>query len=104
MRSASLKHTIVIQSSIEIPDSFGGVSKSWNDFKTVRASVKPQSAKEFFSAGVQAEATHKIEVRYVLGLNPKMRILFGTRVFDIKSILNIQERNKVLHIICTEVL
>lgn len=104
MRSGNLKRKIIIQTYTKTPNDFGEVIKGWIDFKTAYASITPLSAKEFFKAGVQAEATHKVEMRYLKDIKPKMRVLYGTRVFDIESVINVREENKTLQLICTEVI
>ena len=103
MRSGRLKHRIIIQTFSESKNDFGEGVKSWNDYATAYASITPLSAKEYFKAGVQAEATHKVELRYIDGIKPKMRVLYGERIFDIESVINIREENRVLQLICTEV-
>lgn len=103
MRAGSLKHKIIIQSYTETPNDFGEVVKGWVDFKTAFASITPLSAKEFFKAGTHNEVTHKIVIRYIAGVQPKMRAMFGTREFSIEGILNIREENKSLQLICSEV-
>jgi len=103
MRAGNLKYKIVIQTYNEPQDGFGEVIKEWVEFKTAYASITPLSAKEFYKAGVHAVATHKVEIRYLKGVNPKMRIVYGTRVFNITSVLNIREADKTLQLICTEV-
>ena len=102
MRSGNLKNKIIIQTYSE-ENNYGEIQKSWSDFATVYASIKPLSAKEYFKAGVQNEVTHKIEMRFIPGVKPKMRVMFGEREFSIESVLNIREENKTLHLICTEV-
>lgn len=102
MRSRSLKHKIVIQTYSETQNSFGESVKEWVDFKTVWSSITPLSAKEYFKAGVQAEVSHKIGIRYIRDIKPKMRVVYGTRIFSIESVLNIREANKTLQLICTE--
>jgi len=103
MRAGNLKHKIVIQTYTEPQNDFGEVVKGWADFKTAYASITPLSAKEFYKAGVQAEATHKIEVRYLKDIKPKMRVVYQDRIFDITSVLNIREENKTLQLICSEI-
>jgi len=103
MRAGSLKHKIVIQTYSETQNDFGEVVKGWENFKTAYASITPLSAKEYYKAGVQAEVSHKIEIRYIDGVKPKMRVMYGTRKFNIESVLNIREANKTLQLICTEV-
>ncbi len=102
MRSGNLKHKITIQTYSKTQNGFGEVIKSWVDFKIVYASITPLSAKEFYKAGTKAEATHKIDIRYIIGVKPKMRVLYDNRVFNIKSGINIREENKTLRLICEE--
>ena len=103
MRSGNLKHKIVIQTYSETQNDFGEVVKGWADFKTAYASITPVSAREFYKAGVNNEVTHKIEVRYLKDIKPKMRVMYGSREFSIESVLNIREENKTLQLMCTEV-
>ena len=103
MRSGNLKHKIIIQTYSETQNDFGEVVKGWEDFKTAYASITPLSAKEYYKAGTNAEVSHKIELRYLKDIKPKMRVMFGTREFSIESVLNIREANKTLQLICTEV-
>lgn len=103
MRSGNLKHKITIQTYSEAQNSFGEVVKGWSDYEMVYASITPLSAKEFFKAGVQAEATHKVELRYLKDVKPKMRVIYGSRVFDIESVINVREANKTLQLVCSEV-
>jgi len=102
MRSGNLKHKITIQTYSETQNDFGEVIKGWSDFKTAYASIIPLSAKEFYKAGTHNEVTHKIELRYLKDIKPKMRVLYGTRIFDIESVINVREDNKTLQLICTE--
>lgn len=104
MRSGNLKHKITIQSYSETQNDFGEVVKGWEDLKTIYSSITPLSAKEFFKDGVQAEVTHKIEMRYFEGVKPKMQVVYGSRIFSITSVINIREANKTLQLICKEVI
>lgn len=69
----------------------------------VWAEIIPGSSREFIAAkSINAELTHEIRIRYLSGVTPKMRILYGTRVFDIEPPRNIRERNEELLIMATE--
>lgn len=104
MRAGNLKHKIIIESYTETQNDFGEVVQGYSAFKTVYASIVPISGKEYFSSKqVSAEVSHKIECRYLSGVLPTMRIVYGTRIFHIESVLNIREANKTLQIICSEV-
>jgi len=106
MRSGNLKHKIEIQSYIQTQNDFGEVIEGYSVFKTVYASIVPISGKEYFaSKQVNAEVSHKIECRYVAGVLPTMRIVYGSRIFEISSPpINVREANKILQIMAVEVI
>lgn len=106
MRAGNLRHRVDIQVQTETPDGLGGSTLSWDSVSgmgSVPAAIWPTSAKERLD-GMKLEQviTHKIRIRYQSGITSKNRILFGARVFNIVSILNFEERNKVLDMLCTE--
>lgn len=105
MRSGNLKQKITFQDYTETTDDFGEVTKGYADFRTVYASIVPLSGKEYFtSKQTNAEVSHKIECRHFDGVKPSMRIVYGTRTFNIESVINIREENKTLQIMATEVI
>jgi len=105
MRSGNLKHKVNFEAYTETENDFGEVIEGYSVFKTVYASIVPISGKEYFaSKQVNAEVSHKIECRYFAGVLPNMRIVYGTRIFNIESVINIREANKTLQIMCTEVI
>lgn len=104
MRSGKLRHSIIIQQATE---SFNGNSElvsTWSTFATIWASIEPLVGREYYAARqVNAETTGKIRIRYLAALTTKMRISFGTRIFDIKGISNIEERNEEMVLYYSEV-
>jgi SPP1 family predicted phage head-tail adaptor len=103
MRVSELRHNIEIQEKTTTTDEAGGFSEVWTAKYSLRAAIWPVSAKEFReNMRLQTDCTHNIRIRYRSGITTKMRILFGSRIFDIKGILNIEERNNWLDITCNE--
>lgn len=103
MKIGKLRHRVKIQAYTAGRDSFGGEEPVWTDVATVWASVTPVSGKEYFaSAQVNAEISTKITMRYISGITPKMRVVFGNRVFEIISVLNFEERGIELNLMCKE--
>lgn len=103
MRTGSLRHLITIQSYTETVDSFGGVTNTWAELIKAWASIMPLSGTEkYFSKEKHATATHQVKIRYFDGVNPKMRLLHGSRVFEIISVLNVGERDKQMVLIVQE--
>jgi len=103
MQSGKLKHRITIQSKGVARDSFGSEVVTWITEKTVWASIEPIAGREFFLAHqMQANVDHRIRIRYYDGIRVDWRILFGTRIFDIKSIINLQEQNNEMILMAKE--
>lgn len=105
MRSGNLKHKITFETSAQTQDDFGGFVDGFSVFTETYASITPVSGKEYFaSKQINAEVSHKIECRFISGITPSMRIVYGSRVFDIESVINIREENKTLQIMASEVI
>jgi SPP1 family predicted phage head-tail adaptor len=111
VRGGDLRHLIrVEQKTIDVSGD-GDRTETWTTFAEVWASVETGNGREFFAARqVIADLTHTIRMRYVMNITPDMRIAYDdqktgrTRYFDIKSILNPDERDEMLTLQATEVL
>lgn len=99
-----LRHRVEIQEANETQDNSGFPVPSWPAvFTNVKAFVEPLSGTELFEARqLHAEVTHRITARYLAGITPKHRIQWGTRVFDILAVLNLEERSLLLEIMAKE--
>ena len=103
MNAGSLRHRFVIKTAQEIENTFGEIVETPLTFATVWASIEPLSGRELFQAQqVQAEVTHRVRMRYLAGVTAKMTGLFGTREFQILSVINPEERNRELVLMCKE--
>lgn len=71
--------------------------------KSVWASIKPTRGKEYQEAQrIRPELTYKITTRYHKDITSDMLIRFKNRYFEIISVINVNEENKTLEIICIE--
>ena len=103
MRAGTLRHRITIQEQTDTADGMGGFSTTWTDLFDMRVAIWPLSAKERLEAmKLGVEVTHKIRGRYRSGITPKNRIKFDTRIFNITSMINPDERNRTLDMLATE--
>ena len=104
MRAGALRHRVTLQSVGTTYDDYGDLSDSWSTDASVWASVNPISAKEEYIAGeLTGVATHEIQIRYRSGVTEQNRILFGSRVFQIESVRDWQERGVHIKILAKEV-
>lgn len=103
MRSGQLRHRIDLQTKVASRGTFGEETITWRTEATVWGSIEPISGREYFLAyQVQSEVTHRIRLRYYKGVRPDWRIKFGSRVFDILSVINPEEKNSEMNLMCRE--
>ena len=105
LRAGDLRHVIVFQEPIATQSGVDTVI-TWQNFETVRASIEPLRGREFIEAqAVNTELTIRIKCYYVANLNPKMRILnkLTRDVYKILSIVNIENENYALEIMCHQI-
>jgi len=103
MRPGQLRHRISIQTNTPTTNDFNEEVEGWSTDATTWASIEPMSGKELVNAQqVVANITHKIIIRFRSGIAPQQRILFGSRIFNIESVINPEERNRELQLLCTE--
>lgn len=103
MKIGKLRHRVTIERVTVTQDTDGSAIETWTPFATVQASIEPISGREYTAAqSTQAEMTHRIRLRHLPGVTPKMRINYGAHTFDILSVINISERNRELELVCSE--
>jgi|WetSurMetagenome_2_1015567.scaffolds.fasta_scaffold207254_3 SPP1 family predicted phage head-tail adaptor len=97
-----MRHYVEIQAVTRTNDGEGGVTVSWSTSATVAASVDPIKAiQQFNYKSVNVDATHLIKIRGEITINEKNRILWGSRIFEILTIEDINE-NGILKVITTK--
>ena len=105
MKVKRLPHGIKLQ-KLATPAAkgrLGGEVKVWEDYAAVLAFVQPLNGREYFAARqVQAETSHKVTMWYRPGVTSEMRVVFGARVLEIESVLNVDERNIELQLMCVD--
>lgn len=91
------RHRVALQARATTKDSAGQQTNTYTTQATAWASVTPIRGREFFSAsGEKSNITHRISMRARsdVALKPRDRILFGARIFDVESVLDINERGR----------
>ena len=103
MKIADLRHQIEIQEKTAVSDGAGGQTETWSKLYELWAAIWPISAKETReNMRFETNITHNIRIRYREGITTAMIVVFGTRAFDIKGIINLEERNIWLDMVCNE--
>ena len=106
IRACDMRHKIVFQAGNATDDGGGGLGNPWaspTTVATVSACIEPLKGFERLRAmQLESPVSHKITMRYRSGLKPEHRIKFGTRFFNIRSIINLEERNQWLEVFADE--
>lgn len=101
--AGKLRTKITIERETSTPDSQGGQSLAWSTHATIKAYLKPMSGGERLQAmRLEANQTHRIYIRYRDDLLTTDRIVIGNRKFQIRALINIEERNKWIEIYADE--
>jgi SPP1 family predicted phage head-tail adaptor len=99
------RHRIEIQALTRTGDGGGGGTDAWATiaYGAVNAAITPvSSAETYVGEQLQDYVSHKITLRYVPGVTTAHRVLFGARWFDVKSVIDLQEKHRDMIILAQE--
>lgn len=108
-----LREVVTIQARTVTKDTFGQQSSDWVDvLSDYPAAINGLMGRELLSAqAISAEVSHLIVVRFDLALADPvkvaaMRVLFDTngvtRIFNIRSSINVAERDRYINLYASE--
>lgn len=98
-----LRNRVTLQTLSSASDEGGGSTDTPVDGATVWASVEPLEGDEAMRGmALDATVSHRIRMRYRAGVTAAMRIKLGSRVFHIRQVINVDERNEQLEILASE--
>lgn len=94
VRAGAMRERVVIQALSTDRDSYGGEvdpadDASWADFWRCWADLQPMTGRELQEAGqLQSEITAECRMRYRVGITTEMRLVHGSTVYDIRSVID----------------
>lgn len=98
-----MRYRVQIQSATNTTDAGGGRTQAWSRVADIWANIIPKSGKESYRQGkIQDDVTHDIYIRHRSDIDAAYRIVYDSRTFNIKSILNVEERDRFLLLSCVE--
>jgi SPP1 family predicted phage head-tail adaptor len=98
-----LRHRITLQSRSTSNDGFGQEVLTWSDVLTCFASIEPAPRPEQVAGeALVASRTHLVIIRYRPGIAARIRAVYGSRIFEISSVIDLEERHFWLQLDCTE--
>lgn len=104
IEAGQLRHRVAVQNATEVRNTHGEPIRTWATAVTVWAAIDPINGRELLLAKqVASETTHRIRMRYHAEVTSASRLLYGSRTFQIDSVLNRDERNAEMELLCHEV-
>lgn len=102
--TAKARHRITLQTKTTTATSYSDAgAETWADTATVWAAIEPATGREFnMAAQTMSDVTHTVTIRHRAGVTRNMRVQYGTRTFAIKAVLNPDEANVILRLLCSE--
>jgi SPP1 family predicted phage head-tail adaptor len=99
-----MRHRVEVQRVTETAGTQGGTARTYATVGYRYGSIDPVTGREYFDANrTQSDVTHRIRIRPYTGLTPGgYRFRLGSRVFNIVSVLDLEERQALFEIMCTE--
>lgn len=105
--SGALRHWIQIQQQDSAQDAAGGPVDNWQTVYSTMSAIETLTMQEVYQTGqLVGRVSHRVTVRWPgssIPLVQGMRVLFGARVFMVQAPDNVQERNRVVHLLCLEI-
>ncbi len=106
LRAGRLRHRGEIERPDKTTNEYGEPDVSWLHVATVWCSIEPMRGRERMDAmHVQAEVDTRIIMRWgrhVEDVAPSYRFLARGKVYDIKSVINVDERDREIHLMVRE--
>jgi SPP1 family predicted phage head-tail adaptor len=108
--TGAYRHRVTVQIPGALtPDGDGGYTETWQDANpptwAVSLTAAPRAAGELPMAGTTiTTASHLVRGRYRADVTTHTRFLLDTRVFNVLAVRNLDERDRTLEVVCTEVL
>lgn len=98
-----MRHRMTIEYASRNPDGGGGADETWTTLAEVWADLRPLSGGERLAAdGLAGTISHEITMRYRADVRPSMRFRFGSRIFEISAVIDLDERRRRQRCQCTE--
>lgn len=103
IRIGDLRHRLTLEVAARTDDDSGGAIETWMPAAEVWAGVRPNSGSERELADrIAGRVTHEVWIRYRTDVKPDMRFTAVGRFFEIRAVIDVDERRRLLKCLCEE--
>ena len=101
----AMRDRVTLQTVSEARDTHGEPIQTAATFATRWGKLEPLGGRENFEAQqLRSTVDHRITMRHLPGVTPKMRAVVGSRTFDIQAVSNPDERKRFTELLVSEAL
>jgi len=106
MRIGDLRDRITFQTATQARDSFGSVTETWADTVTVWANVKALKYATGLESVVSTQGretvtpSYTVTIRYRTDIDETQRIVWGSKILDIRRVIDPDGRRESLELFC----
>lgn len=107
MRAGELRDRVQIQADVSRvdldADAYGDVPERWETVAERWADVTQQEGRENWQADQsRPDVTVEVRIRYFAGLSPRHRLLFGSVVLNVGSVIDPDGRKREMVLACRQ--
>lgn len=104
MRTGRMRRQVMLRSNTRTPDGMGGYSETPSDVPGIWARVEPLEGRELLQAmQIGMQRPHQFTMRYRSDITGAKTLIYDGRTFDIKSVMDTEEKHRELVITADEV-
>ena len=98
-----MRYRVKVERATNTRDAGGGLSQTFSPVTTIFANIKPKNTNSIYRQGIlQEKVTHEITISYMKNIDTNSKITYGTRQFAVNGIINVDERDRFLTLLCEE--
>ena len=102
MNAGSLRHRCWIKEPTHSVTN-GAVTTTWGTVTVCWGSLEPLRGREWIESGLEnSDITGRFRMRYYSGILPTMKLYYGSRTFEIVSVIDPGERHRELELMLRE--
>lgn len=99
----SLRHHITIERPFRSAEAGGTATIVWEAVASVFARIESVGGREIAIAdGMAARITHRVLMRYRADVGAQNRFVVGSRILELRAVLDLEGRQRWLQCLCEE--
>ena len=100
IKAGDMRHRASLQRKQRAPDGAGGSVITWQEYATPWCKITPKTGSErIYLDRLNAQGLSSVLMRYRSDIDEKDKFVFRGREYQIRSIINVEERNRYTELV-----